>query len=479
MKNLIFFVIFSSLLFQSCGTRRASENEIKTIENSLSYPVQVKNDPQFFNLQERMEHYKVPGVSIAVVRDGRLHWAKGYGTANTETGTAVNTNTLFQAASISKPLTALAILKLVEEGKIDLDHNVNDYLKDWKIPETVHTAKEKVTPRRLLTHTAGLNVSGFPGYSNGQKIPSTIEVLEGKGNTDPIINDTIPGSRWSYSGGGYTILQKLVEDVSGMSFENYMQKHILEPVGMKASSFSQPLPQNKFSVASAAYDREGKLIEGYWNNYPEKAAAGLWTTPKDLAVYEMEIQKILKGEKGILAQETVEQMFSKHQRDWGLGPQLRKEGDSLLFQHGGKNVGFTNMFIASARNGYGLVVMTNGDNARPLLEEIILAISEHYDWGITEAREVEAVELTEEELEQLTGNYVLKGSAGNPSGEISVKDQNLYMTKSGSTKGYKLIAVDSLKFLDPRTENEFVFKKEENEATSFILNGQMEFVREE
>ena len=480
MKKLIILFIFGSFLLQSCKIKQSSETEIRTIENSLSYPVQVKDDPLFFNLQERMVHYKVPGVSIAVVKDGQLHWTKAYGTANTEFRTSVTPNTLFQAASISKPLAALAVLKLAEEGKIDLDTDINQYLKSWKLPQSKFTIKEKVTPRRLLNHTAGLNVSGFPGYSSKERIPSTIGILKGAGNTDPIVNDTIPGSRWSYSGGGYTILQKMIEDVSGMAFEDYMQKRILDPIGMKSSSFAQPLSKDRHALASGAYDNEGKLIEGHWHNYPERAAAGLWTTPHDLALYEMEIQGIIKGEKGVLSKASVEKMLTKHKSDWGLGPQLRKEGDSLLFQHGGKNAGFTNMFIASANNDYGLVIMTNGDNARPLLQEIVLAISEYYDWGITKAKQIEAVALAKEELEQFTGKYVYENPQGSHSRDISIKDQSLYMTEPGSTNGYKLIAVDSLKFLDPGTESEFQFqKKEGEEATSFILNGKMEFEKEE
>ncbi|WP_324719930.1 serine hydrolase domain-containing protein [Salinimicrobium sp. HB62] len=479
MKKLIFFITFISLLFHSCGTRKASETEISAIENSLSYSIQVKNDPQFFNLQERMAHYKVPGVSIAVVRDGRLHWTKGYGLANTRTGKEVTTNTLFQAASISKPLAALAVLKLAEEGKIDLDKDVNQYLKDYRIPQSKFTEIEKVTPRRLLTHTAGLNVSGFPGYPSKQTIPSTTGILRGEGNTDPVVNDTIPGSRWRYSGGGYTVLQKLVEDVSGMSFEVYMQEHILDPMGMKESSFEQPLPENKHAMASAAYDREGNLIDGDWNNYPEKAAAGLWTTPQDLARYELEIQRILKGENGILSKATVEKMLTKHESDWGLGPQLRKEGDSLLFQHGGKNAGFTNMFIASAKNDFGLVVMTNGDNARPLMSEIITGISEYYDWNVVELQEIEAASLSSEELQPLTGTYGRK-ELQKPEAEISIKNGRLYLKKLEDNTGYSLIPTDSLEFVEPGTERRFLFKKEDyDEASSFLLNGQIEFVRME
>lgn len=479
MKKLALILTLAGFLFQSCSEKNTPEAEIKTIENSLSYPVQVKNAPRFFNLEERMALYKVPGVSLAVVKDGEVHWTKGYGTANTETGTTVTPSTLFQAGSISKPLAALAVLKLAEEGRIDLDGDVNEFLKDWSIPQSNFTQTEKVTVRRLLNHTGGLSVSGFPGYSQKEEIPSTVMVLKGEGNTPAVVNDTVPGSRWQYSGGGYTILQKMVEDVSGMAFEEYMEQHVLKPMGMDSSTYQQPLPQEMQSGASGAYDTDGKLVDGYWHNYPEKAAAGLWTTPSDLARYELEIQKILKGEPGILSTEFVEKMLTKHQFEWGLGPQLRKEGDSLLFQHGGKNVGFTNMYIAAAEKDFGLVVMTNGDNGRMLIQEIVTAISEYYDWGITRTREVEALTLSNEELEQYVGRYILEGSE-NPAAEVMVEEGDLFLVTTGSPTGSRLIAVDSLHFIDPRTENNYLFQKAGNEGVSaFLINEERKFIKAE
>ncbi len=477
MKKYVLFFTLAGVLFLSCSKRNATESEIETIENSLSYPVQVKNAPRFFSLEERMDHYKIPGVSLAVVKDGELRWTKGYGIANTETGTAVTPETLFQAGSISKPLAALAVLKLAEEGRIDLDGDVNQYLKAWTIPQSNFTRTEKVTVRRLLNHTAGLTVSGFPGYPQKEEIPSAVTILRGEGNTPAVVNDTIPGSRWHYSGGGYTILQKMVEDVSGMPFEDFMEQHILQPMGMESSTYKQPLPREMHSRASGAYDTTGKLIDGYWHNYPEKAAAGLWTTPTDLARYELQIQQIMKGEPGILTKEFVEKMLTKHQFEWGLGPQLRKEGDSLLFQHGGKNAGFTNMFIAAAEKDFGLVVMTNGDNGRLLMQEIVTAISEYYDWGITKTTEIEALALSDKELEQYIGRYIPKGSE-KPAATLKVMDGNLFLVKTDSPTVARLIAVDSLHFIDPRTENEYLFEKAENEeVSSFLLNEEIEYLK--
>ena len=235
--------------------------EINTIENSLIKDIQIKgNSVQKFNILKRMDFYKVPGVSIAVVENGKIKWAKGYGYANTETGTKVDLNTLFQAGSISKPLAALSVLKLFENDSLELNKDANYYLKNWQIPENKFTETKKVTLERLLTHTAGMTVHGFPGYQQTDTFPKIIDVLNGNGNTAKIMVDTIPGSIWRYSGGGYTVMEKVVEEVSGLSLDDYMSKNILLPIGMKNSTYQQPISKEYQNNISAAYDGNGKLI---------------------------------------------------------------------------------------------------------------------------------------------------------------------------------------------------------------------------
>ena len=311
-KSFILFFLSLFLIF-SCQNEKPVEEltelelEIQQIENNLLPNIILKDNPPVnFNLTERMEYHKVPGVSIAILKDGKIHWAKGYGFANTNTGTKVDENTLFQAGSISKPLAALGALKLAEEGKIDLDKDVNTYLTGWKVPDSKFLAEENVTIRRLLTHTAGMTVHGFPGYTQTDTFPDIETVLNGEGNTPAIFVDTFPGAMWRYSGGGYTVMEKVVEDVSGMPLEEYLAQNILTPMGLENSTYAQPLPESLHANASAAYDNLGNIIEGLWHNYPEQAAAGLWTTPTDLAKYFLEIQGIYTGEKeGILSQEMV------------------------------------------------------------------------------------------------------------------------------------------------------------------------------
>ncbi|WP_202946876.1 serine hydrolase domain-containing protein [Nitritalea halalkaliphila] len=383
MRQHLLLPFLFLLLGMACQKKELPD--IHAIENGLLLDQQPEGSPvQTFSLAERMEHYQVPGLSIAVVEKGKLKWAKGYGIAHTGTGQAVDTETLFQAGSISKPVAALAVLKLVQEGLLDLDVDVNQYLKEWQVPENAFTAKEKVTLRGLLSHTAGVNVHGFPGYKQTDPFPSLVEVLNGSGNTPPIEVDKLPGSGWRYSGGGYTIFEKVVEEVTGRAFERYMEEEILLPLGMRNSSYEQPIGGRWQKNSSAAYDRQGEILEGFWHNYPEKAAAGLWTTPTELAKYCIAIQEIRGGkEDGLLRPELVEQMLTEQDGSWGLGPALEQREGRLLFKHGGKNAGFTNQLIAFADEGNAVIVMTNADRGNGLIRELLHAVSAYYGWGIS------------------------------------------------------------------------------------------------
>lgn len=475
MRYLI--LIFTLLFLFACKSEKQEDltKEIYKIENGLTGSILVKGDSvQHYNITERMRHYKVPGVSVAVVREGTIRWAKGYGIANTNSGAEVNVSTLFQAGSISKPVAALSALQLVQEGKINLDDNVNEYLTSWKIPDSEFLENEKVTLRRLLTHTAGMTVHGFPGYSQTDSFPTINEVLDGKGNTPKIFVDTIPGSFWRYSGGGYTVMEKLVEDVSGLPLEKYMESNILKPLGMSNSTYEQPLSESYHSSISAAYDMEGNIVDGLWHNYPEKSAAGLWTTPTDLAKYCIAIQQILSGkENSVISKETAELMITKHKNDWGLGPALQWDADSLIFRHGGKNVGFTNNLIAFAYKGDALIIMTNADNGGKLINEIERSVSDYYDWNINNPRIVETIDLTEEELTEFVGKYKLNyqiPGIGDYFIQVMMKDGRLLVNDPNNNEVNLLEPLEKLKFIDLESGQSFLFQNEEGISGCLIAN---------
>jgi CubicO group peptidase (beta-lactamase class C family) len=463
---LLAIIIIFSVSVSSFG--QDIETEISIIENGLLPAVQVKGEAVAkYSLAERMDYYHVPGVSVAIVKDGNIRWAKGYGIANNESETKVDSNTIFQAGSISKPIAALAALMLVEEGLVDLDKDVNEYLTSWKVPENKYTIEGKVTLRLLLTHSAGMTVHGFPGYKQTESFPDDIKVLNGKGNTDPIRVNIIPGTIMRYSGGGYTVMERMVEDISGLSFEEYLEKNILHPIGMTNSTFEQPLPPDWHKNASAAYDSEGYLIEGLWHNYPEQAAAGLWTTPSDLARYCLEIQNIVNGKTdGVLSKTTVESMLSKHLNNWGLGPALKWEADSLIFQHGGKNAGFTNNMMAFVHRGDAVILMTNADNGGELMNEILRSISAYYDWGVKNQSVIETIELSEKDLQRYVGDYQLSGNTAT----VLINEGVLFASLPGQPK-YELIPTDEHIFSFKTLANfklRFVVKEEGVTAVFFI-----------
>ncbi len=483
MKSFKFIFAILILIALSCKkeTPRDIVNDIYAVENGLLPPVLAKGGPTpGFNLLARMEYYKVPGVSIAIVKEGKIQWAKGYGMANTNDSSKVDTNTLFQAGSISKPLAALSALTLVENGTVHLDENVNTYLSDWKVPENEFTKEEKVTLRRLLTHTSGLTVHGFPGYRQTDTFPSIIEVLNGRGNTPKIIVDTIPGSIWRYSGGGYTVMEKVVEEVSGLPLEEYMSNTVLKTIGMENSTFEQPLSSRYHANASAAYDSDGKIIDGLWHNYPEQAAAGLWTTPSDLAKYCIEIQQILSGKKdGVLSKETVGKMLTKHKNDWGLGPSIQGEQDSLVFRHGGKNAGFTNNLISFANRGNAVIVMTNADNGRKLIGEIVRSVSDYYEWGISDPRVVELIEVEEEELNTFVGKYLLDFQVpdiGDYIVDVEIKDRTLLVNDPNNGDTNILNAIAEMKFIDLESGDEVLFQRE-GDTLGMLWNNRFQFYR--
>ena len=352
---------------------------IRCIENSLLPAVVDRNKyaPQM-TLTARMQHYKTPGVSIAVIDNGEIEWTQGYGVYEQDSNIAITNTTLFQAASISKPVTAMAMLSLAQEGRVNLDEDVNNYLKSWKIPENEHTTYNKVTLRGLLSHTAGVTVHGFQGYLTTGSIPTLLQVLDGiePANSNPIRVDLKPGTQCRYSGGGYTIIQQLLIDLVDRPFPVIIEELVFNKIGMENSTFEQPLAEKLVAFAATAH-YEGQKLEGKWHNYPELAAAGLWTTPFDLALFIIELQNALSGSSNkVLSTEMANLMIIPQMYPYGLGLMLNDPEKPTRFGHGGSNQGFMSKLVSYIHTGQGAVVMTNGnDGGYYLAEEIIRAIA--------------------------------------------------------------------------------------------------------
>ncbi len=402
------------------------------------------------SLRDRMRHYNVPGVSVAVIDEGRLAWATAYGFKEAGGQEPVTPETLFQAASISKPATAMGALRLVDQGALDLDAPVNDKLVSWQIPESEFSANEKVTLRRLLTHSAGLTVSGFPGYAVSAPVPTPVQVLDGTGsaNTPAVRVDIIPGAQWRYSGGGFVVAQVLMADVSGRTFSDYMKTTVLDPLGMNHSTFEQPLPLDKAAQAASGHQANGEAVPGKWHVYPELAAAGLWTTPSDLCRLAIELQKSVAGESNqVLTRETADRMLSPGIGRWGLGIGLGSatEAQKQTFSHGGGNKGFTCMLFAYVHQGQGAVVMTNSDNGSALVTEILRALSSVYGWAILQPKEVVLVDLVPGQLAPYVGEY---RAADEPDVPVLVSlAENQLHVRSPETGDWALSPVSETEFV--------------------------------
>lgn len=404
IRVLSLVTLTAAALAQSAGPL---EQRIERVQNGLLPPVMVKGQPApTKKLADEMAAMHVPGVSIAVIYDGKIEWARGFGVTSLG-GSPVTPETLFQAASISKPVAALAVLRLVEAGKLSLDTDVNQYLKSWQLPGNAFTDKTKVTIRELLTHTAGLTVHGFAGYAAGERVPTLIQVLNGEkpANSAPIRVDTEPGTMWRYSGGGYEIAQQILIDVTGQPFPKLMHDTVLAPIGMTHSTYEQPLPTSRIGEIALPYQGNGKPIEGGPHTYPEMAAAGLWTTPSDLARYALEIQQTLAGASHkVISQTTVKMMLTPGLNQWGLGPELGGGTGLRYFSHGGANEGYRCHLVAYFK-GDGVVVMTNGDNGGQLALEIVRSVAREYGWPDFQPETRAAVTLDTKALEAYAGAY--------------------------------------------------------------------------
>ncbi len=327
----------------------------------------------------------IPGLSLAIIQDGVIVKAKGYGVVEQGSAIPVTPDTLFQAGSVSKSVAALGALHLVEVRKISLDADVNRALKTWQIPDNKFTEYRRVTLRRLLSHSAGLTVHGFPGYAVDAPRPTLVQVLKGEkpANTPAIRVDQVPGTQWRYSGGGYTVLQQLMIDITGEPFPEYMRMQVLEPLGMHASTYEQPLPANRAALAASGHypGRPSKPVPGRWHVYPEMAAAGLWTTPSDLARFAIALQDTFAGRSApVISPALAAQMLTRQQDNDGLGLFLVGADEAMRFEHGGRNEGFDTEMTAYVRRGQGAVIMINTNENTLAVAQIMKTIAEIYGW---------------------------------------------------------------------------------------------------
>ena len=333
-------------------------------------------------VQDQMAMRHIPGLSLAIVENGKIVSSRAYGVTDRGSDKQVTPNTVFQAGSISKSVAAMGALHLVEEGKLALDSDVNGTLKSWKLPPSEFTKTKPVTLRGILSHTAGLTVHGFPGYDADSVMPSLVQVLNGTPptNTAAIRNDLEPGTRWRYSGGGYTVMQQMIIDVTGRSFPDYMQRAVLGPLGMTQSSYEQP-PRELAPLTAAGHYIDGRVVHKRWHVYPEMAAAGLWTTPADLARFAIGVQQAYAGKSSkVISQSMAKQMLTDQKDNDGLGVFLAGSGSALWFSHNGRDEGFDAFLNAAAETGQAVVIMINANDNSGMVPRIAGFIARKYHW---------------------------------------------------------------------------------------------------
>jgi len=469
-NNLLIFLII--ILIQSCTT--APEHDdltkiIKQVETSLTNPVYIDGDSTW-SIENRMEHYGVPGVSLAVIADGKIDWMKTYGVMDKESKSPVTKNTLFQAGSISKPVAAYGALRLVELNRIDLNEDINTYLQSWKLPANEFSQEKQVTLKNLLNHSAGVTVHGFLGYSPDLPVPTLVEVLNGTppANSGAIFVNKMPEESFRYSGGGYTIMQQMLIDVEEKSFPVLMKELVLQPLDMNNSTYDQPLQSEQLERAATGYLPSGSMTKGKRHTYPEMAAAGLWTTAEDLARFTVNIQKTLKGESDIvLSQSMTSKMLTPFVEDFtGLGIFINKMKDEIYFGHGGWDEGFSSELIAHRDKGYGVVVLTNSNHPE-FISELIRSVALTYSWD-DYVPVYEKVKVDNNLIDQIIGRYSVNGNR-----LIEVyQSENLLFSKELGMEPSELIKISDSTYVRRESNRliQFISSSEDQKLNMHMLD---------
>jgi CubicO group peptidase (beta-lactamase class C family) len=458
------FLAFAGVVTSLANAQRAISNDansthIDPIENGLLPSATIQGNPlPTMKLEDRMRYYHVPGISIAFFDHGKVTWTRAYGVADIRTGQPVTPETLFQAGSISKPVAALGALRLVEQAKLKLDANVNDELRSWKVPENEFTVDQKVTLRRILSHSAGTTVHGYSGYTPGDPLPTTLQILDGAKPADsPAVRvDTVPGTVYRYSGGGMIIMQLMMTEATGKNFPALMHDLVLGPLGMSHSTYEQPLPRERQLTAAHGYTANGKEIPGGSHVVPEMAAGGLWSTPTDLALAAIELQNEYAGKSHkILSQSMAREMLTRQKDNWGLGFELSKPELMPRFDHFGVNAGFVSVLQAYRDSGSGIVIMTNGQDGEKLITEILRAVAHEYGWPDFKPAEHLLAKLVPATAPKLAGTYVLPGPDGQDKLIVTVRDGRPYLSGSYSIGSIYHFTIASPVELLPEASSQF------------------------
>ncbi|WP_100643565.1 serine hydrolase domain-containing protein [Alteromonas facilis] len=363
------------------------------IENGLRAPVAFENESiETYSVYERLAHYKVPAISFALIEKGEIAWAQAYGTTSATSEEKVTVDTAFQAASIAKPVTAFGVMRMKDESIININKDINQYLTSLTLPETEFTIDAKISFKNLLDHTSGLTGGGYQGYVNNSPIPSDVQTFLGQGPaTNPATEiEAIPNTQVLYSGAGYTLAEIALSDVFDRPFESIMDEWVLSTLQMKNSSFAMEHPNKPGVQTAMGHDSKGSQIEGGWRRHPEQAAAGLWSTPSDLAKLALEMTNAFNGNSKLLSKASAHEMLTKVLPEQDLAAQfgghpamtfvINGENEEFLFKHAGGTFGYRCFLIMYPNTGKGAVFMTNSDAGFSVGLEMLRAASDVHHW---------------------------------------------------------------------------------------------------
>jgi CubicO group peptidase (beta-lactamase class C family) len=447
-------------------------SKLAMVETALLPAVIFEGEaPRTAGVLEQMKSFNVPGVGFALIDDGAIEWSAGYGTLSASAAGEVTSETMFQAASISKPLVSVLVLRMRDENAFDLDAPIERYLKRYQLPAGRHSESARVTLCNLLSHTAGLTPGGYRGYPRDQSLPTTIQILEGRppANSQPAAVEMEPGAQLAYSGAGYMLIQSAIEDARPKPFAEIMANDLLRPLQMERSTFAQPLPESFAASAARGHRRNRRMVDGGWNAYPEQAAAGLWSTPSDLARFAIELRKAYLGSGKLLSQRSARELLEPHFGDEALGLVIGGQGASRYFLHGGGNEGYRCLLILHLESGDGAVYMTSSDAGDMVGDALVRTAASVYNWPNMKPRTQRRISVAASELSELAGSYVL------PSGVslrivFSTEPSSIALRyPNGDT--YPLVAVGPATFVYDQNGLELTFSKGGGKQT-FTYYGQ-------
>lgn len=460
MKNII-SILFFLILFQSCTEKSKEDTStdlIKSVETGLTTRVHIAGDSTW-SIEERMEHYGIPGVSIAIIHNGKIAWAKGYGVTNKEDQIPVTTQTLFQAAATTMPVTAYGALQLVEQGKIDLDENVNSYLKSWKVPENEFTKEKKVTVRNLLNHSAGIHPRGTGSFSIDDEIPTLVEILSGTppASNEPLTVNKEPDESVRFAYASYVPIQQMMLDVEGKEFPEIMHELVLKPLEMNNSTFNQTLTAEQLTKVATGYHQDGSMVKGGKEIYPVMASYGLWTTPQDYAKF---LTNVLRSKD---LNQLMGTPYGVNNSGWsftlGLGFQLLNRNDEIYLRHHGWNTGFYAEIVAHRDKGYGVVVMTNSTFPE-FNAEVMRSVAQTYGWD-NYFPVHQKMQLESSSANEISGRY----QSDDVIVKIYQKDNLLFYKNILSEEGEELVKVSDSLFVRRNSSRFIQFKPDTENGT--------------